>query len=222
MPPLKDITGNKYGKLTVLSYAGGGKWECRCDCGKTVTARGDHLKSGNTVSCGCQNEKNIHAKKRNMKDITGEIHGDLEVLRYVRSDKTGTVWECKCHLCGKIVELRGDYVRQYTSCGCKAKSSGVANVRQHHAEVNEIKTNAGILLREEPNKNNNTGIRGVCYFKKTGQYCAYIRYHGYSYILKRSKDIDECIASRKEAEKALLGDFKKWYEQYKKEKNCEQ
>lgn len=59
MGKLKDLTGNRYGKLVVLGYVGktnGRKyiWECQCDCGnKTTVPDGHKLKSGKRVSCGC-------------------------------------------------------------------------------------------------------------------------------------------------------------------------
>lgn len=53
-----DITGGRFGKLTVLnldSYAKGQKtkWLCQCDCGKQKVVRNDCLKKGSTQSCGC-------------------------------------------------------------------------------------------------------------------------------------------------------------------------
>lgn len=53
-----DLTGNRYGKLTVLSYAGHtsdgkSKWLCKCDCGKEKVARAASLVAGTTKSCGC-------------------------------------------------------------------------------------------------------------------------------------------------------------------------
>ena len=55
-------TGNKYGKLTVLKYAGLNKigqalWECKCDCGNTVKILGINLRNGNSRSCGCLKSK---------------------------------------------------------------------------------------------------------------------------------------------------------------------
>ena len=53
-----NITGRRFGRLTVLRRSGGGcgrrgGWLCRCDCGNETTVRTDHLASKNTSSCGC-------------------------------------------------------------------------------------------------------------------------------------------------------------------------
>ena len=55
-----DETGNRYGRLTVLEFAGIEKrkhalWRCRCDCGNEIVVQGKNLRSGNTKSCGCLN-----------------------------------------------------------------------------------------------------------------------------------------------------------------------
>lgn len=54
----QDLTGRRFGKLTVVSEAGHrGKnvaWLCICDCGKETIARANHLRSGARVSCGCR------------------------------------------------------------------------------------------------------------------------------------------------------------------------
>lgn len=69
MANLKNITGKKYGRLTVLFrgedyVAPGGRkivrWECQCECGKTVLVSGHNLRKGLTKSCGCLSEEMIH------------------------------------------------------------------------------------------------------------------------------------------------------------------
>ena len=50
---LNDLTGKRFGKLTVVSYAGKERWNCLCDCGKTHNVKGQHLKNGHVTSCGC-------------------------------------------------------------------------------------------------------------------------------------------------------------------------
>lgn len=62
----KDLTGQKFGKLTVVSSAGsrGGHvyWNCRCECGNGKVARGSHLQSGNIRSCGCLPAHKTHGE----------------------------------------------------------------------------------------------------------------------------------------------------------------
>ena len=62
--PKIDLTGKKFGKLTVLKCDGtvGRRrmmWICRCDCGTLVKVDGSHLKDGHTNSCGCLNREKI-------------------------------------------------------------------------------------------------------------------------------------------------------------------
>lgn len=53
MPKFIDITGQKFGRLTVESYAGKGRWKVVCDCGIRKSIQTNHLSSGATKSCGC-------------------------------------------------------------------------------------------------------------------------------------------------------------------------
>lgn len=52
-----DLTGQRFGRWTVLRYAGFHNrqsfWECQCDCGKIKNVRSDHLRKGESKSCGC-------------------------------------------------------------------------------------------------------------------------------------------------------------------------
>ena len=56
--PLKDLTGQRFGRLVVESLASekgkaGYRWNCKCDCGKATVRLGASLKSGQSKSCGC-------------------------------------------------------------------------------------------------------------------------------------------------------------------------
>lgn len=54
---LEDLTGNKYGRLTVIGLAPKETrktyWMCQCDCGNFKKVRADSLKNGAIRSCGC-------------------------------------------------------------------------------------------------------------------------------------------------------------------------
>lgn len=55
---LIDLTGQSFGKLTVLERIPGNrngkvKWKCQCECGAIVDVAGDSLRRGVQKSCGC-------------------------------------------------------------------------------------------------------------------------------------------------------------------------
>ena len=56
----QDLTGQKFGKLTVLKqgphYNRQVQWWCKCDCGATALVRANYLLSGHTTSCGCNRQ----------------------------------------------------------------------------------------------------------------------------------------------------------------------
>jgi hypothetical protein len=68
----KDLTGKKFGKLTVIKR--GEKkspcysWLCKCICGKEVDVLSSSLSSGTTKSCGCSRiiykDRSLPAKKK--------------------------------------------------------------------------------------------------------------------------------------------------------------
>lgn len=55
-----DLTGRKFGKLTVIKIAGRDKYHkilylCLCECGQEKITLGRHLLNGSCQSCGCLN-----------------------------------------------------------------------------------------------------------------------------------------------------------------------
>lgn len=57
MPPLKDLTGQRFGKLVVIRRAENihrkAAWLCKCDCGNEKVVQSWNLVKGCTKSCGC-------------------------------------------------------------------------------------------------------------------------------------------------------------------------
>lgn len=73
-PPRKDYIGKRFGRLTVMDYAGtagalekSGKanfWRCKCDCGSESIVSQTELQSGGTQSCGCLQKERALEKLR--------------------------------------------------------------------------------------------------------------------------------------------------------------
>lgn len=58
MPSFKDLTGQKFGRWTVLKFDHIDElhrtfWKCICDCNNKRVVVGQNLKSGTSKSCGC-------------------------------------------------------------------------------------------------------------------------------------------------------------------------
>jgi len=134
MPIWIDLTGQRFGRLRVLSYNTHGPrytWRCQCDCGSyCIVHRGD-LRSGHTQSCGC-----LHIGSQ-LIDLTGQVFGRWTVLRFDKSvagsqrGSTKALWVCQC-MCGTVRSVDGAGLRsgKSKSCGCysreltRSRSSG--------------------------------------------------------------------------------------------------
>lgn len=131
-----DLTGQKFGRLTVLYKApsrvlpSGQKqtmWHCRCDCGIEKDIRGAHLTAGRSKSCGCLNKE--AAKERSFIDMTGYVmseHGvkdsKLTVIKQVDDyiDPHGNhriQWLCHCE-CGNETIILGTQLRSGRTKTC--------------------------------------------------------------------------------------------------------
>jgi len=50
-----------FGQLTALHYQSRACWLCQCSCGRQVVVGTLQLKSGTTISCGCQSKKRVRS-----------------------------------------------------------------------------------------------------------------------------------------------------------------
>lgn len=120
MGAFQDLTGQTFGKLTVLEESGrihgGARWKCQCECGRVVLCRAKNLKCGDSKTCGFRKEchhawegghKNEMTIAWAKKKLTG-----MRVKALTRGHKRPKitpeeylkVWEesgNKCQLCGK-------------------------------------------------------------------------------------------------------------------------
>lgn len=65
MPRLIELSGQVFGKLTVLSRVtatGRARWLCRCECGKTTIQPGYDLRAGKIKSCGCRKSEILKSR----------------------------------------------------------------------------------------------------------------------------------------------------------------
>ena len=133
---LKDISGQKFSRLTALEYIGNRKWKCLCDCGSISYVYGPSLRNGQTKSCGCI-QKEFSKKNGGYRDLTGQVFGFLTVLKEEPSANKQARWLCKC-ACGREKVYPSVYLTYYKirSCGCQHESAGENIISQildeHH------------------------------------------------------------------------------------------
>ena len=89
-----DLTGQKFGRLTVLKREGVGyrnngqkyrTWLCECECGNEIVVRTSYLTLGETKSCGCLLEDVVKHH------FEGLRFGNLTVIKEDGRDKNGCV-----------------------------------------------------------------------------------------------------------------------------------
>ena len=126
-----DLTGQSFGKLTVLSEVqerkrGAVMWKCVCACGTLKLIRGLSLKAGDVQSCGCVKRESTWSR-RNPTKFTGEYgiaktkSGNFQVRIY--GVIVGTF---------KTLELALDARREFEVSHTKPERVRVAVVKQEN------------------------------------------------------------------------------------------
>ena len=99
MSKLKDITGQKFNRLLVISRvenakSGKAMWLCKCDCGNQLKVWGSNLRNGHTQSCGClQIERTVKASVVHGKAHTS-IHNVWKAMKRRCTDPKDQYFHC--------------------------------------------------------------------------------------------------------------------------------
>ncbi len=207
-PGQRDITGQRFGKLTALypidekDSSGSLIWHCKCDCGGEVDAPLGQLRAGYRKSCGC-------LSRPPLKDFVGKRFGKLVVQKY--AGKWGGLhhWLCICD-CGNqtIVGQTALQSGKTQSCGCLKKETYRENLKLvDGTSVAKLEASC----RHRLISSNSSGYNGVYRNERSGRWTAQITFKGKKYYLGSFKDIGDAVKVRKEAEKRMYGEFLEWY-----------
>ncbi len=158
----KNIVGQKFGLLTVMSFSrivsGRTRWNCECVCGKSIEVYSSNLRRGQQ-SCGC-------AKWGNPRLLIGKQFNYLTVIGLAQKAKNNKIrLHCRCE-CGKhtMPERRRLLNNEVKSCGCKQKLTIKHGAARFRMSTKTYRTWMNMKFRCY-NKNNksydNYGGRGI-------------------------------------------------------------
>ena len=220
-----DLTGQKFGRLTVIRKAENPseahiKWLCECECGNFITTRGTNLRSGITKSCGCLvsdkiREWNKENKKCNVYDLTGDygigyasntnepFYFDLEdydkIKDYYWSANTDGYMYSTCDdeyiLMHRFIIDENNPEMQVDHFNRNRKDNRKENLKSVTPQHNNW--NRGM------NQNNKSGVTGVRWNKEAQKWVAYImRKH-----LGTFNRFEDAVKARKKAEQKYFGEY---------------
>lgn len=123
MPTFIDLSGRKFGRLTVIGRDHNNRknkivWKCKCECGKELLTVGWPLTSYRTRSCGCLHDET------HLVDMVGEVYNRLTVIKRQGSAPGSATWLCQCTCGNTKVTTRHCLVHgNVQSCGCLLKEN---------------------------------------------------------------------------------------------------
>ena len=223
MSRVKDITGRKYGYLTVIKKdgffsEGSVYWLCKCACGKYTHATHYQLTKGVKRSCGCF--KILSSRKFNTYKIEGEVTKvfdskgnycliDTKLLPRVKTkywflgsnyfeSTTGTKKKFRISL-HRFVLNDFDMSHDIDHINRNKLDNRVENLRVASRAQNNINKNTS--------KKNTTGYTGVSFRKNKGDFRAYITVNGKQKHLGLFSSAEEAYKARLEAEKLYYDEF---------------
>lgn len=78
-----NLKDKRFGSLLVVDYIQNEhKWICKCDCGKKIKVYGQHLRVGDTRSCGC---------KFGLNNSNYRSYLEMEICNYIKSIYNGEI-----------------------------------------------------------------------------------------------------------------------------------
>lgn len=220
-----DLTGQKFGRLTVISKAensadGHIRWLCNCECGNSITTRGTSLRSGVTKSCGCLVSDKLREwsksnRKYNTYDLTRdygigytsnsneEFYFDLEDYDRIKnycwsSNENGYIY----------TQEKDAYILMHRFL-MNEKDSEIEVDHFNRNRKDNRRGNLKSITRQHNNwnkglqTNNESGVTGVRFNKEAQKWVAYImRKH-----LGTFNSFDDAVKARKKAEQKYFGEY---------------
>lgn len=110
-----DLTGQVFGRLSVIEYKGTNKnrqatWLCKCVCGKEIVISSNCLRTGDTKSCGCSKITHGLSRTSAYRDIRRIVSEVLNTRWTRKMEKELRKFQPVCVVCGSNKEMSTDHV----------------------------------------------------------------------------------------------------------------
>jgi hypothetical protein len=146
--PLKDLTGQQFGLLTVVGRApsdarGETRWNCVCSgggprCKGQTVVLSKNLLRGKAKGCGCLSAMSVPPPS------PGDMFGRWRLVRQEETIRGGRRWLCVCS-CPEATEkvVNQDTLRrgESTSCGCYNREQ-ISARNEHSAFLSRLRSEA--------------------------------------------------------------------------------
>lgn len=234
-----DLTGQRFGRLTVLSRAEDDitasgkhwvKWLCQCDCGNTKSIRSKYLTSGRIQSCGCK-RKDIGYTKKTKNQY--KIYQTYAVIQTSKNDEIiidiDDINICKQHtwfihdgyptakINGKQVRLHKFLVNVMPGILVDHKNGNPLDNRRDNLRVCLPCDNAKNVKARDPDR-----ISGVTYNKSNDKWMVRISIDGKETFLGYYETQEEANKVRLSAEDKYYGEFGYYNSRIKPKENKEE
>lgn len=227
-----DLTGQRFGRLTVVCRNGiknkAAAWKCLCDCGNEKTISGTTLRSGASKSCGCLcKELSAQRGSNRWGGIGNPKHNHGMAGTIIHKKWKSIVQRCTnpknshYHLyggCGVKIcdewrydfQVFYDYVSKLPHFGEKGRSIDRFPNKRGNYEPGNVRwaTDEEQARNQNIQYNNKTGVSGVHWDKKEQTYVVRFYKDGKRKRIGHSKDLNEAIRIRREAEMKYWGHYK--------------
>ena len=186
------------------------QWLCECDCGRTSVVTANHLKRGNTVTCGFCAANEYEKRDGYYAGILANgvefyiDEQDLETAKAYQwwSDSNGYIRARgesgkRVRLHRLIMNPKPGYVVDHINGN--RRDNRRSNLRL--CTPNENCRNHGIST------NNSSGSTGVSYFERNQKWVAYIAVDGMNFHIGSFDTYEQAVSARKAAEQEYYKEF---------------
>jgi hypothetical protein len=212
MSKMIDITGQKFGRLLVVSRADNkgtrAMWNCICDCGNHKIIAGRELRNGKTISCGCFRDEKLSKVSTIHGNCTKETRREyyiwIKMIQrcYDSNNKSYKHYGARgITVCDEWIESFQTFYHDMGKRPSPDHSIDRINVNGNYEPSNCRWTTNEVQARNTRTyKSNKTGIKGVSFNKQAGKYRANISIDSKMKHLGYFETLEEAIKVRKEAE----------------------